>query len=271
MADKKSKEKKPFYKKWWFWVIAVLLVGGMFGGGEEEVKKEESASSSSSVEQSVEKSESKEKQSEEASKEKEEKNKEWHKHYDGTKFNQKTIQIKNADTYSSTKPLGNVLESADSVTYSLQHIVVSTNFIGINGEKFKAPKGNSYIIATWKIKNNKNVDSAGGIAPNITVLSNDNPFMKQKSFERNEDVNKYINTKEQIKFIEGEEGSFPKNSVKNLNVAYEIPNDFARYVPLEDDTGETDYYSDLSHMMFSLGVLDKKGKNNGINIGSAIQ
>lgn len=73
MADKKSKEKKPFYKRWWFWVIAVLLVGGLIGGGEEEVKKEESASSSSSVEQSVEKSESKEKQSEEASKEKEEK------------------------------------------------------------------------------------------------------------------------------------------------------------------------------------------------------
>lgn len=263
-----NKVKKLFYKKWWFCVIAALLVGGLAGCGEGKVKKEESASSSSSVEQSVKKSEtseSKEKQSEKTSKE------EWHKNYDGTKFNQKTIQIKNADTYSSSKSLGNVLEDVDSATYSLQHISISTNFIGINGEKFKAPKGKSYIIAAWKIKNNNNVDFAGGIVPNITVLPNDNSFLKEETFERNEDVNKYINTKEQTKFIEGEEDSFPRNSVKNLNAAYEIPNDFVRYISLEDETGKMDHYSDLSHMIFSLGMLDKKGKNNGINIGNAMQ
>lgn len=197
--------------------------------------------------------------------------KDWHKQYDGTKFNKNVIQIQNANTYITQEPLGDILEDIDSITYSLQHVSISTNFVGINGQSFKAPKGNSYIIASWKIQNTQDIDTVAGGFPDINVLPNDNPFIKQKMFMRDESIDKYINTKEQLEFINRKNGSFPGMSTKNINIAYEIPTNFVRYFVLKDDTGALDFYSDLNSMSFSLGQFDKKDQRNGININVALQ
>lgn len=211
-----------------------------------------------------------EKENKDKDKDKEDK-KDWHKQYDGTKFNKNVIQIQNANTYITQEPLGDILEDIDSITYSLQHVSISTNFVGINGQSFKAPKGNSYIIASWKIQNTQDIDTVAGGFPDINVLPNDNPFIKQKMFMRDESIDKYINTKEQLEFINRKNGSFPGMSTKNINIAYEIPTNFVRYFVLKDDTGALDFYSDLNSMSFSLGQFDKKDQRNGININVALQ
>lgn len=67
------------------------------------------------------------------------------------------------------------------------------------------------MIDSWKIKN-----YVGGITSNIVVLTNNNSFIKQDPFGRDEDIDKYINTKEQIAFIKREKNHLLENQLKTL-------------------------------------------------------